>query len=327
MRLLKEGVRKAGWDLPIYSYLGDPLGETEARIVAAASQRSSADLRVAEYSALAPVLRQLPSDGAKGVLLHDLFADRAARFRQSGRAPDFLEISREQEAEWVSEADLCVFASANELEEFAPLVPTVDCLWFPPRPPAYPIPEPNGPARVVYLGTQHAGNEDALNHFVDDIWPLVYSGSPATELWVVGSIGKSLTHDRKSHDGIRILGRVDDLREIGGMQAIGVAPTRLATGVSIKVAEYLALGMPSVAYPLAMEGFAHVLDDLVDIAEDAPEFARLVLHLLNDDEGRRERSLRAAEAGDRLSGAHVIGVLRDLGRNLLRESAGLRAVR
>lgn len=322
VRLVKEIARRAGVKVPVYSYLGEPLSEKETRIVADICSGMKGRITVAEYSSLGPVLKALNSDGLKGVLMHDLFADRGRRFRQIGRTPDFLEISRELEAEWVSGADFCIFASVNELAEFKPFASHATTLWLPPRLPIYPVAQKSGNPRVVFLGTLHAGNEDALHHLVDDIWPHIVESRPDTELWVVGSIERCLSNAQKERPGLKILGRWDDLAEIGGMNSIGVAPTRLATGISIKVAEYLALGMPCVVYPLALEGFGSVLDELVDVATSSQDFASRILRLLDDAALRERRSAGfGAEARAHLSDSAVVEYLRAVDRSPLRVGA------
>jgi hypothetical protein len=50
------------------------------------------------------------------------------------------------------------------------------------------------------------------------------------------------------------------------------------------------LGMPVVAYPLAMEGFGGRLDGMVDVADTPEAFADTVLHLLADDAERKRLS-------------------------------------
>lgn len=313
VRLWREVLRRAGIAAGgIYSYLGDPLEEREAEQVAAVCNRSDDDVTIVEYSALGLLLRRLRKRRIKGVLMHDLLADRGVRFRERGLTPDFLEIPREREAEWVSAADLCIFASASERAAFAPLLPRAKTAWLPPEPPRYGRCESDGPVKVVYLGARHAGNEDSLNHFVDDIWPAVRAECDALELWVVGAIGLTLRGARKLAPGVKVLGRIENLAEIGGMNSIGVAPARLATGVSIKVAQYLMLGMPCVAYPRALEGFGDVLSDLVIAAENPKQFARGVVALARDPARRLRLSAAAGAVPDRLSDRAVVSLLRDL---------------
>jgi glycosyltransferase involved in cell wall biosynthesis len=173
------------------------------------------------------------------------------------------------------------------------------------------VTDDTGPPRVVFIGTVHGGNSEALNHFLADVWPDVCSQAPGLELHIAGSIGKTLTPEQAALPGVKILGRVDKLESIGGANAIGIAPTRFATGVSIKVAEYLMLGMPTVAYRLALEGFGDVLDDLVVVADDASGFGAEIISLANDAERRKALSERArAEARALLSQDSAIALIR-----------------
>jgi hypothetical protein len=320
VRLGRELLRRAGFDTTVYSYLGDPLDDREAAWIAGACERRDDDIVVVEYSALGPVLGRIGAGPVKGVLMHDLLADRSRRFRESGLEPNFLEVSREQEAEWVSAADFCLFASANERAVFAPHVRGITCLWLPPQPQRY-RPRASAPPRVVYIGSRHAGNEDSLNHFIDDVWPRVVDAAPESELWIAGTIGSALSRERKAKGGVKTLGRIDDLAMVGGADSIGVAPARLATGASIKVAEYLMLGMPCVAYPRAIEGFGDAFDGLVAVAKDGTELAERIIALLRDPAERARLSAAGGGARERLSNRATVAFLRGLVRAAPQQTA------
>jgi hypothetical protein len=311
IRLAQETLRRAGIKLRIKSLLGAPLSGCEAKELAAASDANPAAVVAAEYSSLGPVLGLLMSRSRKVVLLHDLFSLRASSFRARGESPDHYDMSEAEEAACISAADTLVFASANELKLFRPLTPNAAHVWLRPEVPDYPLSNGKEPARAVFLGTRHAGNADALKHLIDDVWPLVRDRSPAASLWVAGSACEDLSPAQASAPGIRIMGRVRDLSEIGGAASIGLAPTRVASGVSIKVAEYLRLGMPCIAYPLALEGFGRELDDLVDVAEGPQAMADRIAALLPDNDARQRRSeLGRAGAAVRLDNQEVVDVLR-----------------
>jgi hypothetical protein len=313
IRLGKALVQRLGFNPEIYSFLGDPLEQHEAQIVADACGRdSAATLTVAEYSSMAPVLKLLSYPTRKGVLVHDLFSDRAARFRHNGLAPDFLEISRETEVDWMSAADVCFYASANEMASLGRQLPRSKGVWLRPGPRPCTVSPVPGPARIVFLGTQHAGNLDALRHFLNDIWPATKQRKPDVEFWIAGSIGRDVEQEVRRDPQVKILGRVDDLGTIGGADSIGVAPTRLATGVSIKVAEYLMLGMPTVVYPLALEGFGEALSDLVEIGSTPDEFVDCIINLLDNKPLRSQRSERSpGEVTQRLSNDEVVACIKD----------------
>ncbi len=293
VRLVKEALMRAGVRMVIPSYLGKPLTSDEAAITAAVCKARPATITVAEYSSLGPVLKLLGPGSLHGCLMHDLLSDRASRFRAAGREIDFQICSREEEMSWIESCRVLFFASANEMQVVAPLLPDATGLWLRPDSRPFGLADAKGPARLVFVGTVHAGNEESINHFLADIWPGLSTRLPALELWIAGSIGKRLTPAQASLPGVRVLGRIERLEEIGGPQSIGIAPTRMATGISIKVAEYLMLGMPCIAYPLALEGFGDVLDDLVIRANNPEAFRDRIIELVEDDARREDLSARA----------------------------------
>ena len=263
IRLVKEAARRMGAKIIIPSYLGREISDQEATLVARACDASPSAITLAEYSSMGPALKKLKWKTIRSCLMHDLLSDRAERFREGGQVIDFDETSLETEIGWLSRCDLIFFISANELAKVKRHLPNAQMVWVPPDAPDYQTAENTGEPRVVFIGTVHGGNAEALNHFLDDVWPKVRAKAPSLDFWIAGSIGKTLTPARAAWPSVKVLGRVESLESIGGAHAIGIAPTRFATGTSIKVAEYLLLGMPCVVYPLALEGFGNALDDLV----------------------------------------------------------------
>ncbi len=316
VRTAQEALRRLKLDLGpltrINSLLGATLGQREARELAAIADATPGDVMVAEYSSLGPVLPLVRRHPRKCVLMHDLFSLRAAAFRARGERPDHVEITLEQEAARVADADGLFYASANEMARIAPLLPKARHIWLRPDAPDFGAVPANdaAPAHALFLGTRHAGNTDALKHLIDDIWPLVRAKAPTAELWVAGSAIEALAPAQVHAPGVKALGRVERLADLGGERAIGLAPTRLASGVSIKVAEYLCLGMSCIAYPVALEGFGDALDDLVDTVDGPQAFADHLLRLLSDPALRQQRAQRAsAEIRGRLGNAEAVAYL------------------
>jgi hypothetical protein len=317
LRVFKEVLRRTGLDKSKpHSFLADVPWDSEARALAAAADATRSELVVAEYSSLGPVLERLQGDASKAVFLHDLFSSRAEAFRNAGDKPDHETITIEEEAARCRPADTLIYASLNEAARFGPLNPGKMAVWLRPEVPEHAIAEdPAVTPRAVFLGTRHGGNKDALNHLVADIWPLVRAKKADAELWIVGSVIADLDPALAQTPGVRSLGRVEQLGAIGGASSIGLAPTRIASGVSIKVAEYLRLGMPTVAYPLALEGFGQKLDDLVEIETGPQAFADRIVSLLGDYAGRVERGARGrGEAGKRLDNSELVNLLRGLAK-------------
>ncbi|MFN3911080.1 glycosyltransferase [Hyphomonas sp.] len=313
LRLGKAAARRLGARIIIPSYLGREISPKEARIVARACDATPADITLAEYSSMGPALKQMKAKTIHACLMHDLLSDRADRFREGGQVIDFDETSLETEIGWLSGCNLIFFISANERAKVQRHLPDTQMAWVPPDAPDYQTTENTGAPRVVFIGTVHGGNAEALNHFLDDVWPLVRAKAPALDFWIAGSIGKTLTPARAALPGVKVLGRVESLETIGGANAIGIAPTRFATGTSIKVAEYLLLGMPCVVYPLALEGFGPALDDLVVTASGPEALAAEILSLAGDSARRTALSDAARQqARARLSHDAAIAAIQQM---------------
>lgn len=312
-RVCKEIPRRLGFKIQFPTYFSTPLDERERRKVSALLKKQGlASITVAEYSALGGILGDLPQDETvHAVLMHDVLSDRGPAIRAFGMTPNFPEMSADEEASWVSSSKLNIFASRNEMESFGPRIPDAKNVWLRPKVPHFSAPSENGPIRIVFIGTQHAGNVDSLEHFYDDIWPIIRQKIPDAELHIAGSTGPALPKRIQTAEGIKILGRVDDLSDLGGPQTITIAPTRVATGVSIKVAEYLLLRTACVAYPRAIQGFGGALDTLLEICETETEFADTIVWLYKDHKARRALANKAGdETPNRLANDEVVAALR-----------------
>jgi hypothetical protein len=286
-RVLRAAVARAD-EQAILSRLGKVLATSELAALTAAANRLPADLVVAEYSSLGPALAACTAP-CRAVLLHDLFSLRAQSFFAQGLDPDHVVIPIEVEAARLASANLCLYASISEQRALEPFLPGAEHVWLPPRPPCAEPPDGGGTPRVVFLGVQHGSNADALELLLQEIWPGVRRAVPEAELWVVGEIGSLVD---APPEGVRVLGRVDTLAGLGGPDAIGVAPNRVGSGVSIKITTYLGLGMVVLALPTALDGYDGQLDDLVVIAPDVETFRTELVALLRDPARRRAIATR-----------------------------------
>jgi hypothetical protein len=88
---------------------------------------------------------------------------------------------------------------------------------------------------------------------------------------------------------------------------------RIAAGRSIKVAEHLLLAMPGAAYPLALQGFARVLDDIVIVANGPDGLKSEILALARDPARRAELSAETKTGvRNRLSVAEPIRAIHEM---------------
>ena len=282
------------------SSLGFQQSKADQNLVVSAVNREASKIVVAEYSSMAPVLGRCRSE-INAVLVHDVFAFRTESFREAGLPPDHADVPLETELSWLENADLCLYASTSEARRLASLLPEKRHIWLPPRMHLTPISAPtSNTPRAVFLGVRHGGNLDALNLILESIWPRVREALPDAELWVVGEVGEGL----KPHPpGVRVLGRVDELSAISGPDFIGLAPDRAASGASIKIFTYIALGMCVVATSKAIEGYNGKLEEFIETEDDPEKFAEKVVAVMSNAELRCKNSCTARAALMRLQSA------------------------
>ncbi len=143
-------------------------------------------------------------------------------------------------------------------------------------------PEPDS---LVYPGalTYHA-NLDAMEYFLERIFPLLRSRRPAVILRITGEPGRAgrrLVARRGA--GVVLTGPLEDVRPCVATSRVCVIPLRIGGGTRVKILEAMALGTPVVATPKGAEGL-HVADgnDLL-IARPPEDFAVAVRRLLEDE--------------------------------------------
>lgn len=131
-------------------------------------------------------------------------------------------------------------------------------------------------------GFQHTPNVDAVQWFVQSIWPLIVPELPGVRFHIVGSRMPDSIRALAS-DTIVVAGFVPTMTPYLNDFRLSVAPLRYGAGVKGKVNQSMAHGQPVVATTMAAEGMnlQHEVDVL--IADDANAFAEAVVRLYRDE--------------------------------------------
>lgn len=150
------------------------------------------------------------------------------------------------------------------------------------------------PSEVVFYNTlQSPAQRDALLHLHRDIMPLVREQLPHARLTVVDApppreFEAALAADRF----FGFTGRLDDPRPDLWRAAVAAMPLRFGSGSSTRLAQLLALAIPVIVTPHAARGLGVRSGEGVLIADDGPEFARLLAQVLVDSSLRDDLSRR-----------------------------------
>lgn len=165
--------------------------------------------------------------------------------------------------------DASLFVSCTEAALFKQLSPStahktgfynngVDSDYFDPQStvgPALNNPFPSGCQALVFTGAMdYWPNVDAVTWFAHAVLPLLRKKHPTLIFYIVGGKPTTKVQELANLPGVRVTGRVPDVRPYLKFALAAVAPMRLARGIQNKVLEGMAMALPVLVSPKGLEG-------------------------------------------------------------------------
>jgi glycosyltransferase involved in cell wall biosynthesis len=176
-----------------------------------------------------------------------------------------------------------------------------------------------GPARVGFIGSSHGPNVEAADFILRTLAPAL----PQVQFEFVGTIATAINAPRPAN--VTLFGPVSDEQksEIAARWTLAINPLANGGGSSLKMADYMAHGLPTIATPIGGRGFPIVGEELGDIAE-IEDFVAAVARALSDDDRLRRHGRNAYRyARSSLDWRVTTKAYRDKLRALLRPGAPL----
>jgi glycosyltransferase involved in cell wall biosynthesis len=134
---------------------------------------------------------------------------------------------------------------------------------------------------------QSLQNQDAVIHFVNDIFPLILAKKPDMKFYVVGAHPPKSILKLDNGKNIFVTGFVEDLNKFVADSCIAVAPVQIAAGIQNKVLVALANGIPVVFTSLIAKAIPELHDgENCFIRDDSQSFADCCIELLNNQQLR-----------------------------------------
>lgn len=146
---------------------------------------------------------------------------------------------------------------------------------------------------LVFCGLMdYRPNVDAMEWFVDQIWPIIHKNRPQCQLYIVGRNPTKSIQAMAKDPSITVTGQVDDVREWVAKSTMAIVPLRSGAGTRLKILEAMAMEKVIVSTTIGAEGL-HQSDGVV-IADQPAAFAEQVLRILNlSDRQQLEKHNRA----------------------------------
>jgi sugar transferase (PEP-CTERM/EpsH1 system associated) len=191
----------------------------------------------------------------------------------------------------VSEADRETFSRLYPDAAARPIhvVPTgVDTAFFAPPDLEADSASPAASRSLIFTGSMDwLPNEDAMLFFCRDILPLIRAEEPDVTLSIVGRAPTPAVRRLASGQGVRVTGRVDDVRPYMRDAAVYIVPLRVGGGTRLKIFEAMAMAKAVVSTAVGAEGLPVTAGEHLLLADEPRGFARGVVRLLRDLDRRR----------------------------------------
>jgi glycosyltransferase involved in cell wall biosynthesis len=149
------------------------------------------------------------------------------------------------------------------------------------------------PYTLLFLGSfRHMPNVEALQWFLQEVFPRIRKEEPRARLVIVGS-DPPPRHSLRESEAIEMIGFVEDVREPLMRYSVFVCPILAGSGVRVKLLEAFAAGIPVVSTRMGAEGLADKDGDICALADDPGAFAAHVVHLLRHPQEAESLARRA----------------------------------
>jgi glycosyltransferase involved in cell wall biosynthesis len=143
--------------------------------------------------------------------------------------------------------------------------------------------------KICFIGNMRTlQNQDAVNYFINDIFPIIKQRLPKTVFVVIGAEPPAYIQRLSNDIDIFVTGFVNDIYEAISDVCVAVAPIRIAAGVQYKVLMAMGAHIPVVLTPLIAGGIPELISgENCFIAEEKRLFAESCIVLLTDKEKRK----------------------------------------
>lgn len=169
----------------------------------------------------------------------------------------------------------------------------VDCASF------APLKDQSRADQVLFVGNfQNLPNQDGLEFMAHEVWPLVRRTCPDATLSVVGSHADNRTRELTGHDGIRLVGEVEDVIPYYQGHQVMVVPIRAGSGTRLKILEAFAAQIPVVSTTQGAEGIEARHGEHLLIADDAEMFAHAIVELLEKPDRRQQLAVNGQKLAE-----------------------------
>lgn len=169
-------------------------------------------------------------------------------------------------------------------------------------------------ASAVFIASENPANRHALDTLLSRILPRVVAELPEFDLKLVGSIC-NVVPDRPN---VTKLGWIDDVAQAFAAAPLSLNPLLAGTGISIKLLDAMACGVPTISTATGVRGLPEDLRQGVCVVpdDDAQAFASATVRFARDAALRRAVGTAARQDAAQWNARQIAGLRRALAEPL-----------
>jgi glycosyltransferase involved in cell wall biosynthesis len=235
--------------------------------------------------------------------LHYLRMEREAELLNDLQLLQAAEEMKQRELGAIQAVDSAIVHSTHELDVLSAQIPVDNVFVFPliMNVPGSEVPWKDRSGVAFVGGFQHAPNVDAVQYFASEVMPFLRELAPDMRFYAIGSKPPPELLALASDDVV-ITGFVEELQPLLDQMRVSVAPLRYGAGIKGKVGNSMAMGLPVVATPIAIEGMGLMPGEHLLVAEGAQALAQAIHQLSNDEVLWSRLQLQGVDYVERLWG-------------------------
>lgn len=134
---------------------------------------------------------------------------------------------------------------------------------------------------ILFIGSAHTPNVDAVRYLYNEIMPLVWKTNPKIKVNIIGNVNEEMKNI--SHPNIHFLGYIEDIEPYFLTSKLMVAPLRYGAGVKGKIGQAFEYSLPVITTSIGAEGMNLIHNKNALIANNPQDFANAILELYNNE--------------------------------------------
>lgn len=168
----------------------------------------------------------------------------------------------------------------------------------------------NKSSGILFIGSIHEPNIDAVKYLYESIMPIVWKNIPNLEINIIGNVADKL--DTQLFPKFNFLGFVENIEELFIDSKIMVAPLRFGAGVKGKIGQAFEYFLPVITTEIGAEGMQLINEKHILTANDKDSFAEAILRLYNDEKLWNTLSQNSLDSLRPFSKEHVQEILKKI---------------